>query len=322
MSASKTPSSVEPSKSGAPMPQFVSIGNFTRPDAPWSALRRERIARPPERVWRALTDPRELAAWWCDEADLDLRPGGRCRFGGPRAFGGGRRVGEPAPECRILELSAPERLVLRWPIGGIETVVRYELAGRLDETDLSVVQTAPRSPGWDDDGDAPNLWWVALPALRSYLEDGRADLRIDFDALERGGEMAFELDVFTFPWVIWSKLTLPRELDRWWGRGAEVELAPDGAFRLGALAEGPSRILELAPERRLRHDWRWKNGAASEIEWSIEETDAATRVGIRDTQPLASGRPLESIALRWAAHLLDLKRISQRGISPREFQGG
>lgn len=31
----------------------------------------------PERVWRALTDPEELSAWFPDDArDLDVRPGG------------------------------------------------------------------------------------------------------------------------------------------------------------------------------------------------------------------------------------------------------
>lgn len=32
---------------------------------------------PPERVWRALTDPEELSSWFPDEArELDVRPGG------------------------------------------------------------------------------------------------------------------------------------------------------------------------------------------------------------------------------------------------------
>jgi len=31
---------------------------------------------PVERVWRAITDPVELASWFGDEAEVDLRPGG------------------------------------------------------------------------------------------------------------------------------------------------------------------------------------------------------------------------------------------------------
>lgn len=34
----------------------------------------------PDDVWRALTDPDELAAWFGPEAELDAQPGGRGRF--------------------------------------------------------------------------------------------------------------------------------------------------------------------------------------------------------------------------------------------------
>lgn len=36
---------------------------------------------PPERVWRALTEPAELASWFGDHAELDLQPGGTGWFG-------------------------------------------------------------------------------------------------------------------------------------------------------------------------------------------------------------------------------------------------
>ena len=34
----------------------------------------------PDDVWRALTEPDELAAWFGPEAELDVQPGGRGRF--------------------------------------------------------------------------------------------------------------------------------------------------------------------------------------------------------------------------------------------------
>ena len=34
-----------------------------------------------ERVWAVLTDPQEIAGWFGDIAEIDLRPGGRAAFG-------------------------------------------------------------------------------------------------------------------------------------------------------------------------------------------------------------------------------------------------
>jgi len=38
------------------------------------------LAAPPDRVWRAITDPAELSRWFPDTAELDLRVGGSGRF--------------------------------------------------------------------------------------------------------------------------------------------------------------------------------------------------------------------------------------------------
>ena len=38
------------------------------------------LAHPPGRVWAALTTAEGLAAWFGEEADIDLRPGGAARM--------------------------------------------------------------------------------------------------------------------------------------------------------------------------------------------------------------------------------------------------
>src|SRR5215468_1810782 len=59
----------------------------------------------PDDVWRALTEPDELAAWFGPEADLDVRPGGR-----------GRVVDDDGcvRQAVVDQIRAGERLVLRW----------------------------------------------------------------------------------------------------------------------------------------------------------------------------------------------------------------
>jgi uncharacterized protein YndB with AHSA1/START domain len=129
------------------------------------------IAAPPERVFRALTDPAELAAWWAphdggeggggeggagrapeersqkpsQEWRVDVRPGGRWSLrtrdaaGRPAAVRGEYRVVDP-----------PRALECSWRASwddDAETTVRYELApaevGGAPGTRLTVTHTGP-----------------------------------------------------------------------------------------------------------------------------------------------------------------------------------
>ena len=60
---------------------------------------------PVQRVWRAITDPAELARWFGDEAEVDLRPGGNAAMIWENH---GRYA------MRIEEVDPPRRLVWSW----------------------------------------------------------------------------------------------------------------------------------------------------------------------------------------------------------------
>lgn len=91
------------------------------------------IAAPPERVFQALTDPRQLLEWWgqpgmyrCTHWSTDVRPGGQWsskgvsdRDGKPFDVGG-----------EYLEVDPPRVLAYTWIAswtGDLKTVVRWEL---------------------------------------------------------------------------------------------------------------------------------------------------------------------------------------------------
>jgi uncharacterized protein YndB with AHSA1/START domain len=303
---------------------FVPLGRISRSSAPWSLRRTELIAASPARTWRALVEPAELSRWWADWAEVDPRPGGRYAFGGPHVPGGGARVPAGAGEAGF-EITAFEpgtRLEFRWPLGGVSTQVSYEIANVLESTEVIVTQEADRAPPGSPPRGAPDWWCVALPSLRSFVEKGRPDLRIDFEAGGASPEIAFAAGVTTFPWVIWQKLTDPRELERWWARRAGVDLRPGGDFRLGLEEGGPETAIEVDEGRRLVHDWAWPGGARGRVEWTIEETDEDTRVSVRDLGPWDPAQGREALLVRWAATLLDLKQMSERGVAPREYQNG
>jgi uncharacterized protein YndB with AHSA1/START domain len=103
------------------------------------------LRHPPERVWRALTDPAELAAWAPFDADRDL---GRA---GPAALvmagaGGGERS-----EIEVLRAEAPTLLehtwgddVLRWELEAVPAGTRLTLRHTMGDRDW----LSPVAAGW------------------------------------------------------------------------------------------------------------------------------------------------------------------------------
>jgi len=126
--------------------------------------RRVVLEATPAEVWRALTDPDELAAWWGAETELDATPGGEGRF---------VEDDQPVRLARVVEVRPERRLVLDWwpedpdddepatrvtielvpcPFGTVVTVLECAL---LDLSELPVLVAArptflprPWGPSW------------------------------------------------------------------------------------------------------------------------------------------------------------------------------
>jgi uncharacterized protein YndB with AHSA1/START domain len=101
---------------------------------------RVRIAAPPERVWRALTDVADLRRWLFESADADVREGGSWRFTFPH-WPSARGLHHPALNFGgpIAELVPGRVLAVRFepPYWG---VLRFEVSPDGDGTDLRVTQ--------------------------------------------------------------------------------------------------------------------------------------------------------------------------------------
>lgn len=131
------------------------------------------IAAPPERVWRALTDVRELNRWETTEAHLDLRVGGDFLY----VF----EYGPPRPGT-FLAIDPPRRLVQLNQVYNRDRAFRYVNAVTLEPsatgTRLSVLVE-----GFGDDEverwlcESMDLGWEGdLQLLKGWVEEGR-DLR-------------------------------------------------------------------------------------------------------------------------------------------------
>lgn len=67
------------------------------------------VEAPPDKVFRALTDPQCLNQWMAKDASVDLRVGGKWDLGWDAP------EGHTAPSMEILELVTDERLTISWP---------------------------------------------------------------------------------------------------------------------------------------------------------------------------------------------------------------
>jgi len=96
------------------------------------------LAHPPARVWAALTTAEGLGAWFGQEADIDLRPGGAARM----SWSGGYTV-----QMRVERVEEPVVFGFTWQIKGLpeddprRTYVEFTLEPAGPGTRLTVVET-------------------------------------------------------------------------------------------------------------------------------------------------------------------------------------
>jgi uncharacterized protein YndB with AHSA1/START domain len=134
------------------------------------------IAAPAERVFRALTDPRELVAWWgspetyrAHKWEADFRVGGTWRVEGKGADGHPYSV-----HGQFLEIEAPRRVVQSWQhdwdAGHPVTKLTYTLDDVAGGTRVTV-----RHEGFVKRSEACSShargWERVLAWLEGYLEN-------------------------------------------------------------------------------------------------------------------------------------------------------
>ena len=96
------------------------------------------IAHPPRKVWAALTTAEGLAAWFGNEATIDLRPGGSARM---------RWTGGESASMRVERVEEPTVFGFTWHIYGLpeddprRTYVEFTLEPVGAGTRLTVVES-------------------------------------------------------------------------------------------------------------------------------------------------------------------------------------
>jgi len=129
------------------------------------------LAHPPSKVWDALTTAEGLAAWFGDEAVIDLRPGGAARMSWDHGF---------TVQMRVERVEEPTVFGFTWQISGLpeedprRTYVEFTLEAAGAGTRLTVIESGFAQLPEDVHGKAyggnTEGWAAELGELAGYLD--------------------------------------------------------------------------------------------------------------------------------------------------------
>ncbi|ONI69056.1 activator of HSP90 ATPase [Kribbella sp. ALI-6-A] len=227
---------------------------------------RRRLAHPPDKVWRALTDPAELAHWYPALVEVDLRLDGRIAF----TFTDGEDdfVEDPDNTGVVRAYDPPRLLEFTW---GSE-IQRWEVTPTDEGCELSLTST------YDDRASSASLtsgWILCLDALDKALGGDSVPREhysvlhehfvkiygLDQPEVRSDGSLRFERQLTAPKDDVWARLA---------GGGKVVagQLPPDGfvakGIEPGAVteAEEPVRLVYPAGEGVVTWTLRDGNGGA------------------------------------------------------------
>jgi uncharacterized protein YndB with AHSA1/START domain len=112
------------------------------------------LSHPPEKVWRALTEPGLLAQWLLPVADqLQLAPGAEFTFKTQPYPGWDGTV-----NCRFVEIEKYRKLRYTWTVPFLDTVVTFTLIPHDAGTRLTIVQSGFTAEQKRESGGARYGW--------------------------------------------------------------------------------------------------------------------------------------------------------------------
>ncbi|APU13068.1 SRPBCC domain-containing protein [Actinoalloteichus fjordicus] len=312
---------------------------------PQLRLRRE-LPHPPEKVWRAITDPAELAHWFPATVRTELRAGAEMHF----VFEDGEFVDT---DGEILEIDPPKVFVFRWG----QEVLRWELVPAEHGCILYFSHTFTGPDGWGDRLAAARhaAGWVACLDLLVDLLDGRppqtATTRVaddqwfdrseqyteafgiaegEVDETSDGFRLRIARDLVQSAEDVWAMLTsddpadeddatpdsardeASESADEEPGRAGvqagstDVGATPPLQFTNGFVPAGP--ITSVEPGRTLEYRWEHDGAAAGLVRWEFHAHEFGCAIQIVQTVPatLAGTRAVALAA--WQTHLEVLVR--------------
>jgi len=122
------------------------------------------LHHPPEKVWRALTEPALLAEWLLPVIGFELAPGTEFMFK-TQAYPGW----DGTVSCRMLEIEPQRKLSYTWTVPFLDTVVTFTLTPTESGTHLGLVQSGFKAEQKRESGGARYGWKMMVGKLEDLL---------------------------------------------------------------------------------------------------------------------------------------------------------
>jgi uncharacterized protein YndB with AHSA1/START domain len=123
------------------------------------------LSHPPERVWRALTDPVLLGEWLLPVVGFKLELKAPFTYQAPPQPGWDGVV-----HCRMIEIDAPRRLRYAWTVADMDTMVTFTLTSTNGGTRLEILQSGFREEQKRNWGGARYGWKMMGERLFALLD--------------------------------------------------------------------------------------------------------------------------------------------------------
>jgi uncharacterized protein YndB with AHSA1/START domain len=273
-------------------------------------LRFERqLAHSPEKVWKAVTDPAEMAHWFPATVRTEPKIGASMRF----SFEDNLDLGAEYADGEILEMDPPKVYAFRWvdstlrfeliPDGsGCLLVFTHTLSGVGTEGDLPSV--ARQAPGWDGCLDMLTARLDGTPAPRM---DGPWFLRHAEHYAEKFGLAEGTVQPTGDGYVVRFERDLVPAVDAVWAALTEDDEPVDGQappvrFTHGYLT--PGTVMRLESPHALEYSWHHEGEPAGRVRFELHhQKPIGCRLIVTQTLP-AHLADLRATALAaWQTHL-------------------
>jgi uncharacterized protein YndB with AHSA1/START domain len=260
----------------------------------------------PSAVYQAITNSSSLENWLTERSRVSLSDGvfelwGRYLPGAP-----------DKPATKLTE--AIENRLLRFTFNYKTHAlpVALELATSNKGTILSLTQEiVERLPG---EASFNDFWGLSLENLRRLLLKGSGPLFCDYSTVHN--EKAAVMAQINRPAKeVFTGLIDPQQLERYMADKATVEPRPGGKYDFGWEGNGPIKILELEPDRKLTYSWHHD----TVVSWILEDSEGGTRITLVHSG-FAKDRSTDDYTAGWWKFVNYLKSMVEIGDSWQEVQ--
>lgn len=276
------------------------------------------IEATPQRVWAALTSPDAIAGWWTNDLSVTPEVGTLAEF----RFSQGTfivqfEVAELVQDKHIYWITRQGPSTGHW----VGTSVTWDLEPIANGTRL--VFNHDKFVLADRRYELTSAWWEHfLNSLKSYLETGKGTPgSVAFRFAKEGIPMSAIIEgriIAATPERVWTALTNPDEITRWWSNEAHITL------EVGTLAEfrfsppaGTLQFEVVELEQGKQMSWISRQGPpqwiGTIVTWYIEPFQSGVNLVFRHEGFAQVDKAYEGTQGNWRYFLDSLKSYLETG---------